>query len=144
MKKGFILFVIALVALLVFQYKVVVPIVYDIVSSDLFLEDSGDEINRISSETLMTDAAFRQCNSYIANELYPELTITFSEKPINAFGMGNYRYIINADLEIMPEDAAAFIKRYACRIQYENGDDTTGLSNIENWSIEGISGLDDL
>ena len=144
MKKGVIVFIIALAALLAFQYKVVVPFIYDIASSDLFLEDSGDEINRISSETLMTGAAFQQCNSYIANELYPDLTITFSEKPINAFGLGSYRYIINADLEIMPEDAATFIKRYACRIQYENGDDTTGLSDIENWSIEGLSGLDNL
>ena len=144
MKKGVIVFILALAALLAFQYKVVVPYVYDIASSDLFLEDTGDELNRISADTLMTGAAFQQCNSYIANELYPDLSLTFSEKPINAFGLGAYRYIINADLEIMPKDAAMFIKRYACRIKYENGGDTTGLSDIENWSVEGVSGLDNL
>ncbi|MCK5191996.1 MAG: hypothetical protein KAR12_18305 [Methylococcales bacterium] len=144
MKKRVIIFILALAALLAFQYKVVVPYVYDVASSDLFLEDSGDESNRISSETLMTEAAFQQCNSYIANELAPDQTFTFPEKPINAFSLGSYRYIVNADLEITPQDAAMFIKRYACRIKYENGDDTTGLSDIENWSIDGISGLDNL
>ncbi len=143
MKKNIYFLIGGLALLLAFQAKVVTPIVYDIAASDFFLEDSGDEANRTSSTTLMTDSAFTQCNSYIANEVLSDDSISFSEKPINAFGLGNFRYVINADIEIQPTDSAAHTRRYVCRIQYTEGDDTTALSDPDNWSIDGISGLDD-
>lgn len=144
MKNTFFLVVIALIALLVFQYKLVMPFVLEIVSSDLFLEDTGDEKNQASANTFMTDSAFGQCNSYIADELFPELSVTFSEKPLNAFSLGGFQYLVNADLEITPSDSTPYTRRYACRIKYLNNKDTTGLSDITNWDIEGISGLDDI
>lgn len=143
-KNKVLLFVICLVALLVFQYKAVMPILYDIAASDLFLVDSDDKLNRVSSNTPMTDNAFDQCNSYIANELFPEHSFTFPEQPRNAFSLGNYEYLVNADIEILPADAAAFTKRYACRIKYDNEEDTAGASDSSNWSINGLSGLDDI
>ncbi len=143
-KNKVFLFVVCLIALLVFQYKAVMPLLYDIAASDLFLVDSDDKLNRVSTNTSMTDNAFDQCNSYIANELFPEHSFTFPEQPRNAFSLGNYEYLINADIEILPADAAAFTKRYACRIKYDNEDDTTGLSDSTNWSINGLSGLNDI
>jgi len=143
MKKNIYFLIGGLALLLAFQAKVVVPIVYDIAASDFFLEDSGDEANRTSSTTLMTDNAFTQCNSYIANELLSDDSISFAEKPLNAFGLGNFRYVINSDIEIQPNDSAAYTKRYVCRIQYTEGDDTSGLSEPDNWSIDGLSGLED-
>ena len=143
-KNKVLLFVICLVALLAFQYKAVMPILYDIAASDLFLVDSEDKLNRVSSITPMTDNAFDQCNSYIANELFPEHSFTFPDQPLNAFSLGNYEYLINADIEILPVDAASFTKRYACRIKYDIEDDTTGLADLSNWSINGLSGLDEI
>jgi len=143
MKKNIYILLIGLIILLAFQAKVVMPIIQDIATSDLFLEDSGDEANRTSSTTIMTDNAFTQCNSYIANELLSDDSISFSEKPLNAFGLGNFRYVINSDIEIQPNDSATYTRRYVCRIQYTEGDDTTALSDPDNWSIDGISGLDD-
>ena len=143
-KNKIFLFVVCLIALLVFQYKAVMPILYDIAASDFFLVDSDDKLNRVSTNTLMTDNAFNQCNSYIANELFPENSFIFPELPLNAFSLGNYEYLINADIEILPADAAALSKRYACRIKYDNEDDTTGLADLSNWSINGLSGLDDI
>ncbi len=144
MNNKLILFFIILIALLAFQAKVIMPIVYDIAASDIFLEDSGDEVNRISTDTAMTEAAYKQCNFYIANELLPEHTFTFSKQPLNAFSLGNYAYVINADLKIMPNNAASFTRRYVCRIKYLNEDDNTGISDFENWSIDGFSGLDNI
>ena len=144
MNKKFFLFIICLIALLTFQIKIVMPFVYDIVASDLFLEDSGDEKSYTSTHSLMTESAFNQCNFYIANELYPDLTFTFQPKPLNAFKLGNFEYVINADVDILPADSAAFIKKYVCRIKYQNKQDTSGLDDIANWSINGISGLDDI
>ena len=143
-KNKVVLFVIGLIALLTFQYKAVMPILYDIAASDFFLVDSDDKLDRVSTNTQMTDIAFSQCNTYIANDLFPDHSFTFPEHPRNAFSLGNYEYLINADIEILPADAAAFTKRYACRIKYENEADTTVLTDITNWSINGLSGLDEL
>lgn len=144
MKNKLFLFIVGLVALLAFQYKYVMPIIYDVVSSDLFLETSSDEKNRKSSTNSMTDTAYKHCNYHIANELLADYSLTFSEQPINAFGLGNYEYVINADVNILPADAASFTKRYVCRIKYDNKDDESGLTDFENWSINGLSGLDDI
>ncbi len=144
MNNKMILFFIILIALLVFQAKVIMPILYDIAASDFFLEDSEDEANRISTNSTMTDAAYDQCNFYVANELLPDLTFTFSKQPLNAFSLGNYSYVINADLKIIPNNAASYTRRYVCRIKYLNEDDNTGLSDFENWSIDGFSGLDNI
>lgn len=143
MKTKIILLVICLVLLLVFQAKVVIPFVQDIASSDLFMEDTGDDSNLISTNTNMTDAAFNQCNNYIANEIFPEMSITFSETPLNAFSLGAFQYLVNADLEVIPNDAPSHSKRYACRIKYLNNDDLSEMTDSNNWSIEGISGLDE-
>lgn len=144
MKNKVILFVVCLAALLLFQYKAVMPFVYKIAASDLFLEDSGDEVNRQSSETLMTLAAFNQCNNHVANDILTDYTVIFPDRPLNAFSLGSFQYVINADIEIQPANAASLNRRYVCRIQYLNGDDTTVLSESDNWSFKGFSGLDNL
>jgi hypothetical protein len=30
-----------------------------------------------------------------------------------------------------------------CRISYKNGDDTSGASELSNWSLDGLSKVDD-
>jgi len=142
MKFKLLLFVVCLVALLAFQSKVIVPYLYDIAASDIFLEDSGDEANRQSASNTMTIAAFDQCNTHIANEVLSDYTVTFSEKAINAFSLGNFRYVINADLGAQAADANSVTIRYVCRIQYSNDEDSPNTADPENWSIDGISGLD--
>jgi len=144
MKSKLLLFVVCLVALFAFQAKVVVPVLYDIAASDFFLEDSGDESSRTSSSNQMTQAAFNQCNNHIANDILPNHTVTFPSSPLNAFSLGNFRYIVNVDIDILPVDSASFSRRYACRIQYSENDDNNGAENPDNWSIEGISGLDNI
>ena len=146
MNKKFIFFIICLVALFAFQSKVVMPLIYDIVASDFFLVDSGDEKNRISTSNLLTNSAFDQCNKHIENEFSPENTITFPDHPLNAFSLGNFQYVINADIEILPTDGSGipFTRKYVCRINYLEKNDQSVISNSENWYVDGLSGLDDI
>ncbi len=144
MKRNIIFLIVGLVALLAFQAKVVMPFVYDMAASDLFLKDTGDEANRTSANTQMTIAAFNQCNTYIANDILPEQTVTFSDKAINAFSLGGFRYVINSDIEIQPKDSTPLLKRYVCRIAYTSDDnDDANILDPDNWSVDGISGLDE-
>lgn len=121
------------------------PWVYKIVASDLFLEDSGDQGSQLPVSTDMTHFAFSQCNAYIAKDMgEKKLPVVFPKEPINSWAMGNYEYVINAEIQVTPTNSAATTKRYACNIKYKNKSDKTGVADINNWSINGLSGLDDL
>lgn len=140
-KKKILLFVACLVGLLAIQIKFFLPVMRDIAASDLFLVDSKDDANPMAISNDMTALAFSHCNTYIKNELGEEKSVSFPGQPTNAWSLGNYEYIVNADVEISGKDAPSSVHHYVCRIQYANGDDTSGAANYENWDIEGLTGL---
>lgn len=142
--KKLILLAVGLVLLYSLQSKVVQPILLEIAASDLFLVESKDEANPMPISNDMTALAFTQCNSYINSKLDSDTTISFPSQPTNAWSIGNYEYIINAEVELSSKDAPSAVHHYVCRIQYSNGDDLAGASDINNWSIEGLTGLPDL
>ena len=143
-KKKIILFAVCLAGLLALQIKIFMPWMYEIAASDLFLVDSKDEANPMSISNDMTAIAFSHCNSYINSKIDSENSVSFASQPTNAWSIGNYEYIINAEVDIASKDSPSTIHQYVCRIQYENGDDISGVNNIDNWSIEGITGIPDL
>ncbi len=138
-----ILFVVCLIGLLVLQIKVIVPWMYEVASSDLFLIDSKDSASPLPVSNEMTAIAFSHCNTYIKKDLGEDKSVSFAAQPTNVWSLGNYEYIVNADVEIAPKEAPSAMHHYVCRIQYSNGDDVSGASNPDNWSIEGINGLNE-
>ena len=142
-KKTIILFVVCLAALLALQIKFFLPFMYDIAASDLFLVDSKDAANPMPISNDMTSMAFSHCNTYIKNDLGEEQSVVFAGQPTNVWSLGNYEYIVNADVEITPKDAAGSMHHYVCRIQYANGDDLAGAASFENWSVGGITGINE-
>ncbi len=138
------LFVIGLITLLLFQSKLVMPLVYKVIASDAFLEDTDDVGSQIPVTTDMTRLAFKQCNDYIKKDLGAEFSIAFPTEPLHSWDVGNYEYMINADIQITAKGAAPLSKRYACNIKYKNKKDMTGASDANNWSVDGLSGLDGL
>jgi hypothetical protein len=135
-------FIICLAILLAFQSKVVLPLVLKVVSSDFFLVDSKDQASQSSISTPLTELAYMQCNNYIKSKLGHDVSISFPEKPLNAWSLGGYQYVINAEIDITTPTASTTPKKYVCRINYKNGDNEEGALDFANWSIEGLSGLD--
>ncbi len=135
------IFIIAFIALLLTQYKLVMPFVYKVVSSDLFLVNSNDQASQIAISTPLTDIAFHFCNDYIKTELDENIKVTFPDKAQNAWTLGNYQFLISADITLTGADSVATTKKYACRITYNNSDDQAGINDFANWSIIGVSGL---
>ncbi|MGZ8191234.1 MAG: hypothetical protein ACXW1W_10815 [Methylococcaceae bacterium] len=143
MKKYRLLLLIAGTVVLLFsQYKIVMPLVYDVIKSDLFLVDSEDKASQLPISNNLTEIAFLHCNNHIKSELGADASVTFQEKPINAWSLGNYEYIINGEASITNSTSEVSTKKYACRIIYDNGDNAEGAEDFENWSIVGLSGLD--
>jgi hypothetical protein len=130
-----------LAGLLALQIKFFLPLMYKVAASDLFLVDSKDSASSLPVSNDMTELAFSHCNSYIKNDLGEETNVVFASQPTNVWSLGNYEYIVNADLELTPKDQPGASRHYVCRIQYANGDDVSGATNLENWSVEGVSGL---
>lgn len=143
-KYSIIIFIIALATLLLIQSKVVMPFVYKVVQSDLFLIDSKDQGSQSPISTPLTRLAFLHCNNHIKSKLGPDVSINFSDKPLNAWSLGNYQYVINAEIDITSTTENPITKKYVCRINYKNGDNAEGSLDVNNWSIEGLSGLDSI
>lgn len=141
MKKYSLLILIAGFAVLILiTQKIIMPLVQEVIKSDLFLVDSKDQGSQLPISTPLTGVAFMHCNNYIKSELSPDVTVSFHEKPINAWSLGNYQYVINAEIDI----TNANTKKYVCRITYNDRDDEKGAIDFDNWSIEGLSGLDNI
>lgn len=138
------IFIVGLVALILFQNKAIMPLVQEIAASGLFLEDTGDEGSRVATSTNMTNFAFIQCNKEIRDEIDSETNIIFPSEPLQSWPIGNYKYIINAEIELNSEDGSSFFKKYACSIQYDEGSDLEGVMDSDNWTVNGISGISEL
>ena len=143
-KYSILIFIICLGALLLFQKEVVMPFVYKVIQSDLFLVESKDQGGQTSISTPLTGLAYTHCNNYIKSQLGPDVSVSFPEKPLNAWSLGNYQYVINAEIAITSTTASTIPKKYVCRITYKNGDNEEGSLDFANWSIEGLSGLDSI
>lgn len=134
------LFIAGLIILILLQSEVIMPLVNKVIQSDLFLVESKDEASQMPISNEMTDFAFKHCNAYIKSDLKNDDVINFSQKPINAWTLGNYQYVVNAEYSITG-DSQTTTNKYACRITYKNGDATEGAADFNNWAIDGISGL---
>ena len=139
-KKTYIL-IACIVAILVFQYKAVIPFAEKVASSSLFLEETGDEGSRYPTSTEMTSYAFIQCNKEIRDEVDSDINIVFPSEPLQTWTLGAYQYIINAEIEMSSESGSGFFKKYACQLKYDDGADMEGVADSDNWTIYGISGL---
>jgi len=136
--------ILGLLALILLQRELIMPLVQKVIKSDLFLVESTDQGDMLPVSTPLTEMAFMHCNKYVKSELDSELSIAFPDKPINAWSLGNHQYVINAEIGVTNDSSGTMNKKYVCRITYTKGDDETGIADYDNWSIYGLSGLDDL
>jgi hypothetical protein len=139
-KYSILVLVVGLLVLSVSQQKFIMPLIYDVIKSDLFLVDSKDKGSDAPISTPLSNIAFMHCNNHIKSKAAPDETISFSEKPLKAWDIGNYQYVINAEVNVT-SNSGTVKKKYACRITYNNGDNQEDALNIDNWTIVGVSDL---
>jgi hypothetical protein len=137
--KKYLSLILGLAVLIAMMRFIVIPLVMEVVTSDLFLVQSKDEASQLSVSTPMTAKAFGHCNTHIKSEVGENTQLTFPDAPLKAWSFGNYQYIVHAEF-----NANGATKKYACRITYDNGDDLAGADDFNNWTIDGISGLEGL
>lgn len=139
-KYPVLLFIAGLVILIALQSEVIMPIVHKVIQSDLFLKESKDEANQMPISNDMTDLAFNHCNTYIKSTLTNNQQINLPAKPLNVWSLGNYQYVVNSEYTTT-NDNQTNTGKYACRITYKDGDNVAGATDMSNWTIDGLSGL---
>lgn len=140
-KHRIMIFVIGLLLLSLSQQKFIMPVIYDVIKSDLFLEDTKDQGSQLPISTPLSNIAFTHCNNHIKSTLPTDTTISFTDKPIKAWDIGNYQYVINGEAKVTTGSAAAMTKKYVCRITYNKGENEEGALDINNWTIVGVTDL---
>lgn len=134
--------IVGLLVLLVGLYAVlkgiVIPLVFDVAKSDLFLDGSEDNASMLPVSTPLSDMAFKHCNTYITEELGDDVTPVFAPRALNTWDIGSYTFVVNGEVELQDKDGASSMKKYVCRIKFDEGDQNV----FDNWSVYGVSGLD--
>lgn len=120
------------------------PLVLEVVKSDLFLTGSDDIGSNYPVSDSMTNFANMHCNHYITDQFGDDLQINFSEKPLNAWSLGDHSYLINSELSIIDTEGKQITKKFVCRINYKPGSNTEGAPEYKNWSVYGLTGLEDI
>lgn len=142
-KYSFLYLLLGFGLLLLFSQKVLLPLVYDVVKSDAFLEDTKDLPSQYPISNEMTDLAFLHCNNHIKTQLGDDgASATFAPKPVKSWTLGNHHYLINGEITTTGNNAGQH--KYVCRITYENGEKLDGAQDAANWTIEGIDGIEGL
>lgn len=142
-KKKVFALIASVIALVVFQRELLIPMAKDAAKSDLFLIDSKDQGSMITQSNDMTAIAFQHCNTHLKADLDPKTTVVLPEKALNAWSLGAYEYVVSAEADVSHEGSAPKKHKYVCRISYQNGDDTSGAKDFANWSLDGLSKIDD-
>ena len=141
-KSQKLLFIVILILLFLSQYKLVMPLMYKVAASDLFMVDSKDQASPLPIATPLSNIAYMQCNHYIKSELGADAIVTFPEKALNAWTLGNYEYLIHGEFGVTDKASNTGNKKYTCRIMYKNSDDQEGILDFANRSIVGVSGVE--
>jgi hypothetical protein len=139
-KKKLIALLVSVVALVLLQREFLIPMAKDVATkTDLFLIDSNDRASMLTQSNEMTQFAFQHCNTHLKAELEGKnVTVILPEKPLNAWSLGNYEYVVSAEAGISATDPTQKHK-YVCRISFKNGDDISGAADFNNWSLDGLS-----
>jgi hypothetical protein len=130
--------IVFLVGLYLILNKVIIPLTFSAAKSDLYLDGSEDNGSQYAVSSPLSEIAYKHCKTYIKNELDDGLTPQFPPQPINAWDIGSYIFLVNGEIEIRNQDGASTLKKYVCRIKFDEGDQNV----FDNWSVYGISGLD--
>lgn len=133
---SFILLILFIVALYVFQNTVVGPGVEKIAASDLFLDTTfPDEPQLRGVINERTNFALLHCHRYLRENYELNDTDVISEKDYKAWGLGGADYVIRSHVDVPVSEEGPTRKTITCKITFRGGDEFESA----NWEISGFN-----
>ncbi len=138
MKKSqlsFLLLLVFIAGLYVFQNKAVTPFVLKMINSALLMEKTDDVRQPgVAADTEKTRLALVHCNTYFQEHYDLDDSTQISEIEHNTWGLGDYSYVVRSRFDLVSPSEVQKGKKYICKIKYFGGDDT----DYENWTVSGF------
>lgn len=137
MKKrtvSFLVFILFVTALYVFQNTAVRPFIIAVASSDFFLTDDDDSPSPQGIVSEKTKTGLIHCHRYVGENFDLDDSAAFSDTDYKAWGLGGYGYLIRSQVEMTDEAGRRVRKLFSCKIQYTGGDEF----KYENWLVSGL------
>lgn len=131
---SFILFILFVSALYVFQTNAVLPFVEYVAMSNFFLNEDTELADSIDVKNDKTRTALIHCHNYFIENFELDDSASFPEDDYTAWPLGDYAYLIRSHVEVSGENSNRENKFFACRIKYNGGDDLA----YSNWSVSGF------
>lgn len=129
------LFLLFVVFLYVVTMKVILPIVFEVMESGLYLKKTEDDpVGELHSARTYT--ALLHCE----NDVRASKGLTNASRPsatedeYKAWGLGDHTYVVKAILDVPGPDKNLVRTSVTCKIKYDDGDE----SDPDNWSILGM------
>ncbi len=129
-----------LIVFVVLSYIVLIqyvtPLVIDVTSSDLYIEETDDYASVIAKSTPMTEIASTFCFNELAEEYDTMTDIDVSKVEHTAWSMGGYHYIVKANIPAnqSPDNLQHIM---VCEISYDSA--SQAPNTPENWNVTGLS-----
>ena len=140
MKKSqlsFLLLLVFVAGLYVFQNKAVTPFILKMVNSALLVEKSDDARQPADGDVLdneKTRLALAHCNTYLQEQYDINDSTQISNTEHTTWALGDYSYVVRSRFDLLSPSAVQKDKKYICEIKYFGGDDT----DYDNWTVSGF------
>lgn len=124
-------------AIYLIQEKAIMPLVMDVLKSDLFFEKTIEEnepLGKLEVRTERTAYALSNCRDAVKKEGDLDDNAVFLDHNYEAWALGNRQYLIRSSVRLADPEQGQVEKLYACTIRMTGEDQ----SNPESWTILGV------
>ena len=130
--KSFVLLILFIIAVYVFQNEAVIPFVIKVVNSDLFTKETEDVAQLDPINTDKTRMALLHCNHYLKQNYEVDSSTLLSQGDHKAWTLGDKTFLVQSHIDFVDTASNQTIRKlFVCKI-HQVGEDET---NYENWEI---------
>jgi len=134
-KYSLLLLAVYIVALYVLLNKAIVPLVVDIVDSEMFTGDPSQSGKVTEVHDDRTAMALLQCNRFVSEKFDEDVNLNFATTGYQSWDIGFGRFLIKSFVDVAESGQPTVRKNYVCEIVHTGGD----LAEQDNWELKGLA-----
>ncbi len=134
-KYSLLLLAVYIVALYVLLNKAIVPLVVDVLDSEMFTGDPSQSGKVTEVHDDRTAMALLQCNRFVREKFDEGVDLRFATADYQSWDIGFGRFLVKSFVDVTESDEPTVRKNYVCEIRHTGGD----LSDQDNWELKGLA-----
>ena len=134
-KYSLVLLAVYIVALYVLLNKAIVPLVVDVLDSEIFTGDPARSGKVTEVHDNRTAMALLQCNRFVREKFDEDVNLSFATTGYQSWDIGFGRFLVKSFVDVAEPGEPTVRKNYVCEIRHTGGD----LNDQENWELKGLA-----